>query len=316
MFVIDRSGSMACNLPEDGQSTETCEAFPVQLDPELPTKWQLTKEAINTAIAELRDAGTVRLGLSLFPKTGSLCSLSIDPDIPVATLDEEQQSKVLKALDTVDPSGDTPLAGATILSYAYFLDRMKEGALDGETYVVLVTDGYESCKSNELSKLINQDVPNAREQLGIRTFVIGVPGSEGGRALLSEIAVMGGTETSSDCSYGRTPDDGNCHYDMTKSTGFSTNLLTALAKVNAEALSCIIDIPSASGGTAVNLEEVNVIVNGQSRVMKNEGACSTTNGWRYAPDFSSILLCGDTCRAAKQRGAEVTVILGCPTVLQ
>jgi hypothetical protein len=302
---------MACNLPEDGQSTETCEAFPVPLFPNLPSKWQLTKTAIITAIAELRDAGNVRLGLSVFPKSGSLCTVSTTPEFPISKLDSKRQDELSYALDSIAPSGETPLAGATILSYANILEQLRNGELDGETFVVLITDGYETCKPGELTKLVEHDVLNAREQLGVRTFVIGAPGSENGRHLLSEIAISGGTQTV-DCEQ----EKNNCHYDMTKSLDFSSDLLKALSLVNAEALACTIAIPSAPGGGSVNLDEVNVIVNGESRVMKNDGACSTVDGWRYATDYSSIRLCGATCRDAKKRGAEVTVILGCATVIQ
>jgi len=316
LFVIDRSGSMACNPPEDGQSTESCATFPVKLFPALPSKWDLARSAIESAVDELRTAGTVRLGLSMFPKDGSLCTVTTEPDIPIATLDTVQLGKVTSALEQTQPFGETPLAGATILGYAHLLERMRKGELDGQTFVVLVTDGYETCKRDEIQKLLNNDVPNALHLLGVRTFVIGAPGSENGRAFLSEIAVAGGTEADPKCTFGPNADQGNCHYDMTETLDFSADLLAALTKVNAEVLACTVDIPKPPAGGAVNLEEVNVLVNGESRPMKNVGACSKTDGWRYSSDLSSIELCGNTCRAAKQPGAEVTVILGCPTLIQ
>jgi hypothetical protein len=311
LFIIDRSGSMACNLPKDGQSSEVCESNPTPLFPDLPSKWSLTKSALKNTINELRIAGNVRLAMALFPETGTRCTVSMEPDIPFSKLDEASQESVLNELDAVIPFGKTPLAGATILSYASILEKMREGKLDGETFVVLVTDGYETCKTDELKKLVESDVLNAREQLGVRTFVIGAPGSESGRALLSEIAISGGT-----AAEGCQRDKNNCHFDMTESLDFSGDLLRILTLVNAEALACTIEIPSAKENGSVNLEEVNVIVNGESRVMKNDGACSKVNGWRYASDYSSIQLCGNVCRDAKKRGAEVTVILGCPTVIQ
>jgi hypothetical protein len=316
LFVIDRSGSMACNLPEDGQSTDNCASFPARLFPNLPSKWDLTKSAVLQAISELRDAGTVRLGLSVFPKTGSQCTVTTEPEVDLALLNEEHQNKITDTLERLEPAGETPLAGATILGYAHLLEEMKTSGINGETFVVVVTDGYETCKPDELPKLTTQDVPNAFRQLGIRTFVIGAPGSDDGRYLLSQIAIAGGTRVSSECRLGAAPNEGNCHYDMTQSGDFARDLLAALLKVNAEVLACTLEIPSVPGGGEVNLEEVNVIVNGESRPMNNEGSCSKVNGWRYSSDFTAIQLCGDTCRAAKQRGAEVTVILGCPTLIQ
>lgn len=316
LFIIDRSGSMACNLPEDGQSTSNCAAFPVRLFPSLPSKWELTTKAIHSALLQLSSAGTVRAGVSLLPKSGSQCTVTTEPDVPIQALDSVQLERISSALSHNGPSGETPLAGATILGYAHLLEKMREGSLDGETYVVLVTDGYETCKVDELPKLLSTDVPNALNQLGVKTFVIGAPGSDLGRALLSELAVAGGTEVDPKCTFGPKPTQGNCHYDMTESLDFSSDLLEALTKVNAEVLSCTIEIPSASSGAEVNLEEVNVLVNGESRKMNNSGACSKTDGWRYAADYTSIRLCGQACLDAKKKGAEVTVILGCPTILQ
>ncbi|MGC4069330.1 MAG: VWA domain-containing protein [Polyangiaceae bacterium] len=243
LFVINRSGSMACNLPEDGQSTENCSAFPTRLFPNLPSKWELTKSAVLQAVSELRDAGTVRLGLSVFPKAGSQCTVTTEPDVELALLDAAHQTKITEVLDRVEPAGETPLAGATILGYAHLLEEMRTTELDGETFVVVVTDGYETCKPDELPKLTTQDVPNALRQLGIRTFVIGAPGSDDGRYLLSQIAIAGGTRISADCKLGSAPNEGNCHYDMTESADFARDLLAALLKVNAEVLACTLENP-------------------------------------------------------------------------
>jgi hypothetical protein len=190
---------------------------------------------------------------------------------------------------------------------------MRRGELAGDTFVVIVTDGYETCKSDELPKLLNEDVPKALNAMGVRTFVIGAPGSDEGRALLSELAVAGGTAIDPSCSFGPLQTDGNCHYDMTRSADFSTDLLRALSRINSEVMTCNVDIPSSPGG--VNLEQVNVMVNGVSQRMIPEGTCNSSDGWRYSDDLTAIQLCGEACRAAKKRGSEVTVILGCPTAI-
>ncbi len=316
LFVLDRSGSMACNLPQDGQSSQSCAAFPSALFPEKPSKWDLTREAVLKSVGELRVAGAVSVGLALFPKPGTRCGVSTDPDLPIASLDLELERQLGLMLRNVVPGGETPLAGATILSYAHLLEEMRSDGLVGETFVVVVTDGYETCKPDEIPKLLDVDVPNARDKLAVRTFAIGAPGSDDGRALLSKFAVSGGTEVSSTCFYGPTASEGNCHYDMTQTLDFSNDLLDALTNINSEVLACSIDVPSAPSGGPVNLQEVNVSVNGVSRVMVATGPCNTSNGWRYSSDFTAIQLCGDACRAAKDRGAEVTVILGCPTAIQ
>ncbi|HEY5955939.1 MAG TPA: vWA domain-containing protein [Polyangiaceae bacterium] len=316
LFVLDRSGSMACNLPEDGQSSQSCGTFPVALFPDRPSKWDLTRNSVVQAISELRSAGTVRVGLMLFPKADSRCSVSDEPDIPIAPLDDAAEQNFVDTLSTVAPGGETPIAGATIMSYAHLLDRMRKGEVDGETFVIVVTDGYETCKTSEIPKLLGLDVPNARDLLFVRTFVIGVPGSDLGRAFLSEFAVAGATERDGNCTYGPAASDGNCHYDMTASLNFSTDLLDALTRINSEVMACTIDVPSARNGGPVNLQEVNVTVNGTNWSMVKGETCRGYDGWRYVNDFSSIQLCGEACHSAKQKGAAVTIILGCPTTIQ
>jgi len=316
LFVLDRSGSMACNLPQDGQSSQNCAAFPAATFPDKPTKWDLTRQAVLRSLGELRTAGDVRVGLTLFPKSGTRCVVATEPDLPITQLDQLLEQRVSVLLSSALPGGETPLAGATILSYAYLLDEMRSGRLEGETFVVIVTDGYETCKPDEIPKLLEVDVPTARNAIAVRSFVIGAPGSDQGRALLSKFAVAGGTETSADCYYGPGGSDGNCHYDMTRSLDFSADLLGALTRINSEVMACSIEIPSAPNGGPVNLQEVNVSVNGESRTMVASGPCNSANGWRYSSDLTTIQLCGNVCRDAKRQGSAVTVILGCPTVIQ
>lgn len=315
LLVLDRSGSMACNLPEDGQSSQNCAAFPAALFQDQPTKWELTQKAVLNAVAILKEAGNVRIGVTLFPETGTRCTVAANPVLPITALDTDLEQRLGKLLASAVPGGETPLAGATILGYAHLLEQMRAGTLDGDTFVVIVTDGYETCKAGELPKLLNVDVPNALHGLFVRTFVIGVPGSDDGRALLSEMAVAGGTAKDPTCTFGPQPTDGNCHFDMTETADFSRDLLDALTLINSEVMSCSIDIPTAPNGGPVNLEEVNVVVNGISRSMVTSASCGSASGWRYSDDLTTIQLCGETCHAAKQRGAEVTVILGCPTTL-
>lgn len=315
LFVLDRSGSMSCNLPEHGQSSKNCAEYPAALFEDLPTKWELTRAAVASAVSELKAAGRVRLGLSLFPESGTRCTAATAPILPISPLDDALETRLDAILSESSPGGETPLAGAAILGYAHLLELMRSGQLEGDTFIVVVTDGYETCKSDELPKLLNRDVPTALSAMGVRTFVIGAPGSDEGRSLLSEMAVAGGTAVDPSCTFGPLPSDGNCHYDMTRTADFSTDLLRALTRINSEVMTCNVDIPSAPYGGAVNLEEVNVMVNGVSHKMIADGPCNTSDGWRYSADFTTIQLCGEACRAAKKRGSEVTVILGCPTVI-
>jgi hypothetical protein len=312
LFVLDRSGSMACNLPHDGQSSAECDQFPLRRFPDLPSKWELTLSALDSALVALQATGRVHVAISLFPETGSACTVTTEPQAPLTILDTTALSTVNQSLSSTAPYGNTPLVGATILGYQYLLNQMRRGALEGENFVVVLTDGKETCRPDDIEKLLSTDAPNALHLLGIRTFAIGVPGSEDAREFLSALAEAGGTVRSEDCVYG--PGYGNCHFDMTTSANFSVDLLDALTKINAEILSCSFSIPDATGGAAVDLTRVNVALKERSIPFISNSPCSEgIQGWQYTPGNASIRLCGTSCAEAQLPGSTVSIVLGCPT---
>ena len=314
LFILDRSGSMNCNLPEDGQSTADCDAFPVSRFADQPTKWELTLSALRSTLNELASTGRVRVALSAFPVEGSACTVAKVPQLPFVALTPDSVEDITAALELLAPYGNTPLVGATILGYQYLLDEMRQDALSGESFVVLITDGRETCSPGDVDKLLKTDAPTALEKLGVRTYVIGVPGSEQAREFLSSLAEAGGTVRSADCYYGPLDTDGNCHFDMTTSRNFGADLVASLLQINAEVLSCSFSIPETTGGTPVDLTQVNVSLNGQSiPFIASEPCNSATEGWQYTPGNASIRLCGAACAKAQQPGSDVSIILGCAT---
>ena len=313
LFVIDRSGSMACNLPSDGQSSAECDQFPTRRFPELPSKWELTRSAINSALHALKGTGRVSVAMTEFPKAGTACTITPAPQLAFRALDEGAITAFNEQLNASDPYGNTPLVGATILSYQYILNKMRNRELEGENFVVLLTDGRETCRNDQVNQLLHVDAVNAYHLLGIRTFVIGVPGSEVAREFLSELAEAGGTVRSRDCYYGPSPSDGNCHIDMTTTANFSTDLLDALTKINAEVLSCTFDIPDSKLGYGVDLTRINVMLNDRRiPYLTSQNCTNDVEGWQYTPGNASIRLCGPTCGEAQLSGSSVSIVLGCP----
>jgi hypothetical protein len=61
------------------------------------------------------------------------------------------------------------------------------GPKTGNNFLVLLTDGAETCAPDQQEDFVNTTVITAAA-VGIRTFVIGAPGSEGNRAFLSRVA--------------------------------------------------------------------------------------------------------------------------------
>jgi hypothetical protein len=314
LFVIDRSGSMNCNLPSDGQSTANCEAFPAPLDNSKPTKWDLTKTALKSAVSDLETSGNVSAGLVVFPRPNTECQVTDVPDVDVAPLTTAQNTAIASYLDGVVPKGKTPLAGATTLAYQHLYNLLtdKTNPITGNLFVVLLTDGFETCAESEIPTLLNTNMPNAK-LINVRTFVIGVPGSEDGRSLLSEMAYQGDTAKSTTCTHSQTvppTSTGDCHFDMTTSPNFSQDLKNALAQISGTVLSCEIDVPAAPPGKKINYNNVQVEVN-QSPVAQTTSDCSTSDGWQFSTDKSKIYLCGTACDNAKKPNAQIALDLGC-----
>jgi Mg-chelatase subunit ChlD len=315
LFVIDTSGSMNCNPPDgDAELAARCARFPIQEDPARPSKWQVVKSALRRALGALEGAPQVNAGLMLFPREDA-CGVSAEPSVEIEPLDASHLDALSEALDGVTPVGETPLAGATILSYAHLAERLRAGTLTGNSFVILLTDGAETCAPAVLDPLVEKDVPNARG-FDIRTFVIGAPGSEAARSLLSAVAWEGGTPASESCAHDVEAGAGDCHLDMTAADDFEAELDAALQAItHTSALSCEIAVPV---GPAVDLNQVNVTFTpegGDAEPLLNDSApCADSNGWQYSEDSSKIVLCGEACQRVQREPGELAIVLGCATV--
>jgi hypothetical protein len=321
LFVIDRSASMACNPPPTTASA-VCEQNPVAVDPALPSKWEITRGALRAAIHALPSETVV--GISYFSNDDA-CGVHENPSVPLAQLDDAQRSGIEASLANVEPSGATPLVGATILAYRYLHEQALAGRIHGRQFVVLLTDGQQSdacsdpdhCAGQQACTelLVSQEVPKAAAPgVGIKTFVIGAPGSEPARPVLSLIAQNGGTAPAG-CSVAL----GNCHFDMTTQAKFDQALADALTQIAGRALSCELPLPVPPDGK-LDRALVNVVYSPADGaepklILKDDrsGCDSGADGWQYTEDGTKIRLCGPTCQTVrKNRGARVDVVLGCP----
>jgi hypothetical protein len=162
LFVIDRSKSMDCN-PPPVQDTASCEAMAATKDPGQPTRWDITIDALKEAFAELRASNaTASVGLSFFSNDDQ-CGVSSKPSVPVGPLTDSNLTTLTTILDGTLPSGGTPVIGSTILAYQHMHEEAGAaiecpgaecpctappcGAF-GNRYVVLITDGAESCAAD------------------------------------------------------------------------------------------------------------------------------------------------------------------------
>jgi hypothetical protein len=322
LFVIDRSSSMVCNPPPITDSP-ACELDSVRADPEQPSKWEITRESLLEAIRALPSDTVV--GLSYFSNDDA-CGVHSMPSVGLAPLDEPQRSAIRASLSNVEPAGSTPLVGAVLLAYRHLHESALAGTIRGNKFVVLITDGHQSEQCSDPERcdgaqactelLVSEEVPRAAGTgVLIKTFVIGVPGSEPARVVLSQIAEAGRTPRP-DCD----AQAGNCHFDMTEQDDLGEALLSALSAVAVRAaLSCELPMPR-SDAVAVDFARVNVVYSpadgSPPRVVPMDGrkACDGgANGWQYADGETKIQLCGAACDTVRaDRGARLDVVLGCP----
>jgi hypothetical protein len=320
LFVLDRSGSMNCNPPPTTDS-QACESDPKRADPAKPSKWEITQNALVAAMQQL--PASTHVGISYFSNDDS-CGVSATPSVPVASLDKTQLGALKSSLTSVTPNGGTPIVGATILAYQHLHALALDNEIVGNSFVVLLTDGQQSdqcsdpsrCKSAEecTTFLTEQEVPKAAGPgADIRTFVIGAPGSEPARPVLSEIALKGGTAPA-----GCNAMAGECHFDMTRQSDFAAALNGALTAITGKAATCELPLPSSDKGQ-VDLRLVNVVYTpgdgSDARVVPQDtrARCDAgAEGWQYNPDSTKIALCGAICNTVRtDAAARLDVVLGC-----
>ena len=322
LFVVDRSGSMNCNPPPI-TSSEECERDEKRKDPTKSRKWDLTTQALVFAFGTLSE--DTFIGFSYF-SNDSACGVSRLPYVPLMRNTPGQRSNIIASLPNIQPSGSTPLVGATVLAYQYMHQAALNGDITGNRYVVLITDGQQSENCSDMARcngaeactelLLKQTAEAFGPGVNIRTFVIGVPGSERSRTVLSKIAKAGGTAPPN-CNV----DAGNCHFDLTAETDLGAGLQNALQEIAGETLSCELDLPRPDGGV-VDLSLLNVVFapyGGRAFIVPHDdhAPCESgqADGWRYDPTTRQIRLCGRTCSTVRNdRGGRIDVVLGCPVV--
>lgn len=308
LFQVDTSGSMNC--PADEASCLTGEPTPAPDD----SRYDVFRQVLGEALIALPDAS--RVGLMHFPVTFSCAQNTAD-----VAIDELVRSRapIGEALAGITPEGITPTHDAV----AFALDRLRGRTDDDARYLVLATDGASTvCRGCDAACSFDElDADNeamiatiaAAASEGIPSFVIGVPGSQSFREILSRMASAGGTGRAGCSDAGPTW----CHYDLTDPTlDFGVALRDALAAIGESVLSCEYPIPPNPDG-AFDPTKVNV------RLTADDGTetaiprdPSRADGWDYSDGMDAIILHGPACEAAQSlRSARIDVLFGCPTIL-
>lgn len=346
LFVVDRSGSMSCN-PPPLQDTDDCNERAKPTDESAPSRWSVTVDALIGAFQQLNGT-SASIGLSFF-STDQTCGVISQPVVPVSPVSGSVVADLEASLRATTPAGGTPIVGAVTLAYQHMHEEAGAGiecpgddcpcanppcGANGNRYVVLITDGEESCAAGDdeqrmwLDGLLDDEAKQA-VLANVRTFVIGAPGSEPARGFLSELAFQGGTaRNNGQCSHDRLSTEGDCHFDMTTTTDFAADFATVLADISGAALGCEFAVPTLVTPETENTVNVQITAggNGAAPVCLARDDTATCDGgaegWQFTknPDGSinrsKIALCGSACgQVAADAGARVDVLVGCQTIV-
>jgi von Willebrand factor type A domain-containing protein len=306
-LVVDTSGSMDQSAPGARGS-----------------KWTATRSALLDAIADMPEDTSV--GVIFYPNVDNNDDqpcIQRETAVPLAALaadGSQQRQRIQRAFQRQRPSGGTPTHDA----YQYAVSDMAASAAVGSRFIVLITDGIPTyslgCSGTGQPDNPVDSTPlieAAREAAlgGIRTFVIGSPGSDDGRESLSRMAEAGGTARPGCSNSG----PNYCHFDMTREADLSASLTNTLGIIAGVALGCRYSVPIPPNGATLDPGKVNVLFTDPDGVQELIGqsvdnGCS--EGWQYSEDQSQIRLCTNTCDRVQGSEGSLSLQFGCATELR
>lgn len=324
-FAIDASGSMTDNIPR-GEATYTAGTAPAN-------RYAALSRAIEALLARVGHRVNYGATLFPSPDVDcdageEIRALAAGDDVSFAVSGE--LGPVLRsfmfAIDRRSPRGGTPVARAL----EGLVPRLEGAAAN--TYVFLVTDGGPNC-DNRMNCGVDACIPNiervsigpgqicdesinccdgsvfgpsncldtsgslgavqALAAVGVRTFVIGIPGSEAYSSLLDQLAVAGGTARAEGPRYYRVSDA-------------EALVQTVSALGSTVALDCSIRLREPPPDPAL----VNLFFDGELIPSDPD------EGWTFG-DATSVEVHGAACALLENGDVlQADVIAGCPIVIQ
>jgi len=317
-FVVDTSLSMNERPGANMQSGQPGRPTPGGNG---PTKWESTRDALKSAISTLPEE--IAAGLLFYPNmanqarsrpaTLDACVNTMAGTAPAA-LTPAQKANLIATLDATSPNGWTP----TDAAYQHALQSaILPTRLPGDKYILLITDGQPTLRGDCTSAGNNAGIAPVESQpivdhisaalgQGVRTFLIGSPGSEGGRAWMSEAAIVGGTAAAG-CKVMGPP---FCHLDMTTSPDFNAALRAGLNKITGS-IACTYDIPDPGQGKVIDNNLINLVVTtatGTELVLPDDSA-DCDEGYRILGN--QVVLCEGTCSRVQRDHDSIQLLFGC-----
>ena len=333
LLVLDESGSM--DQPPVAGSTGG------------PTKWTIMKSALQTALTQVQDQIDFGLLLFPYLESGipadsnnpaETCAVPTDVtsaiNVPIG-MGAGAVQEVLTKVNGQTPAGGTPTARALKQAYNYFTTGDGRN-LPGTKWVLLATDGGPNCNTG-LTCDADTCTQNIDHQcgsglnccsnagyiclddaavttqikslalVGVRTFVIGIPGSDAYSASLNTFA-NAGLMPNKDGLNGET-------YYAISSTSAQQDLVDAFGTITTQLIkSC--DIPLKVSPPDPNKVTVAIDCNPVPAITAGSATDAGADGYyvdyTYNPNPAHIKLVGSTCDSISAQGAHhVDVIVGC-----
>jgi hypothetical protein len=298
----------------------------------MDTKWEVTRDALANAINGL--APSTGVGALYYPNGDTPSSTTSQPVnrcvntqamVPVGllgTASSPQRQVIRDSLNRANPANYTPTHDA----YHHALEfGLKSFQTSASKFMLLITDGAPTMSLGCIRPRQGVvDMPTdpiiaeiaAAKAAGIKTFIIGSPGSEKSsesnadmRPWLSRAAEAGGTAQMT-CNHAG---PNFCHMDMTTAPNFANALASGLKSVTSQISSCVYAIPAPPAGKTLDKGAINLILHGenQSTLVLPDGQGECSEGWNYDAD-GNIVLCPTTCSAVKaDPSARVELLFGC-----
>lgn len=279
IVIYDKSGSMndPWNLPDGTPSTRLLASAKAFLD----------------ALGPI--ATKVNVGSIFFPSSG---------DCNVAALNSGTQIDMMAGPDYLaawntywmsnTAQGRTPLLEALMSADA----TLSTATFEGTTVVVVITDGDPNCSwDDDTSPGVANGLAASWLANGIKTYVIGLPGTSGtGDTILTDLAAAGGTTT------------------FIKTTD-SMVLQTEIAKIATDTVttqldSCVIKLDPPPPAT----DKVQMVATENGKELSVPRVINDDAGWSIVDDGKTVTVTleGLLCRDAKEgRFSKITFAYGC-----
>ena len=338
-----RTVNMLLVLDESGSMKESPAA-------NAPSKWLIMKDALQSALVKVADNINFGLLLYPYLDGGipagsvnpaETCAVPDNPgdavNVPIG-VGQTALAEVLAKIDSQTPAGGTPTARALKQAYNYFVNG--EGQkLSGSKWVLLATDGGPNCNlgltcgADGCTQNIDGncqagfnccdgagfaclDDEAATTQIGmlatqgVKTFVIGVPGTDAYANSLNNFANAGKMPNTSGAS-------GELYYAISATTA-RDDLVDAFGEITTQLIkSCDIELKASPP----NPEKVSVAIDCALQPVVPTGSAPDAGvdgyyvDYSYAPKPAHIKLVGAPCDAITAQGAHhVDVIVGCQGV--